>query len=238
MAGPLYGSAVRFLPLCLSLLFATPALASGPVVIELYTSQACEACRRANAVVAGFAARPDVLPLTFPVDYWDYLGWTDTLALPEFAERQRAHARNLDIRGLQTPLAVVDGAVAGPALDRGALAGIVRARRAAGPARPVARFSPRGKRVAIGAGRPSARGADVWLVRFDPRLVNVRVEDGPNRGLVVPHRNVVRELVELGSWTGAARSFDLPAAGEDGLRSAVLVQARDDGRILAAAVEG
>ena len=230
---------MRALLIAFSLLFATPAAASGPVVVELFTSQGCEECLRANAVVGGLAERPDVLPLTLPVDYWDYLGWEDTFARPEFATRQKAYGRVLKLRGLQTPLAVVDGQVSASGLERGKLVSIIRARHASERGRPTARFLSGGERAAVSAGRLPAGGAEVWLVRYDPKVVRVPVTRGPNKGRTVPHRNVVREMVRLGAWTGRARSYDLPESeAPDGLRSALLVQAVADREILAAAVAG
>ena len=38
-------------------------------------------------------SRDDVVALSLSVDYWDYLGWKDTLANPKFSERQRAYAK-------------------------------------------------------------------------------------------------------------------------------------------------
>ncbi len=223
---------MRVLSLIISLLLATPALASGPVVVELYTSQACESCRQANAVVAGLAARPDVLPLTFPVDYWDYLGWTDTFARPEFSQRQQERTRALGLRGLQTPWVVVAGTEHASGLQRGRVAALIRTQQAAAPARPTARITRR--RVQVSAGPPTP--AEVWLVRYEPRLVHAPVKGGPNKGRRVPHRNLVRRLVRLGDWTGRAASYPLPRSDGGGLRSAVLVQAAD-GRILAAVTD-
>lgn len=227
---------MRALSLAFALCFATPAVAGGPVVVELYTSQACGECPRANAVVAGLASRADVLSLTFPVDYWDYLGWTDTFARPEFGERQREHQRALDLRGLQTPQVIVNGRAVASGLQRGAVAALIRTEAAAASARPTARFAARGRRAAVSAGPAPQGGAAVWLVRYDPKLIHVRVEDGANRGRSVPHRNVVRELVRLGSWTGAGRSWILPPAQAPGLKTVVLVQAERSGRMLATAV--
>ena len=62
---------------------------SRPVVIELFSSQGCGNCPQANANVAGLAKRSDVIAMTYPVGIWDYLGWSDTLAKPEFTERQK-----------------------------------------------------------------------------------------------------------------------------------------------------
>lgn len=227
---------MRALLLASSLLLAGPAWAGGPVVVELYTSQACEECWRANGITGGLADRPDVLPLTLPVDYWDYLGWSDTFAQPAFAERQRAYNGPLRLRGMQTPLAVVDGAVATSGLQRGRLTGLIRSRHATAPDRPRARFTSAGRRVVVGPGPAPDSGAEVWLVRYDPRVIRVPVTSGPNRGRTVPHRNLVREMVRLGAWTGQGQTYEVPEAAEPRLRTAVLVQAVRDREILAAAV--
>jgi hypothetical protein len=86
-------------------------------------------------------------------------------------------------------------------------------------------------KVTVGTGEGRA---DVVLVRYDPNTVQVPIRAGENGGRTLPHRNVVQEVVRLGSWEGAARSFALPAA-VGGLKSAILVQAGPGGPILAAA---
>src|ERR1700742_3099560 len=89
---------------------AGPALARTPVIVELFTSQGCSSCVASGQVIADLADKPHVLPLTFPVDYWDYLGWRDTFAKPEFSDRQRAYQKALGLRDVYTPQLVVDGA--------------------------------------------------------------------------------------------------------------------------------
>ena len=97
----------------LSLLFLTApagaALAKPAVLVELFTAQGCGPCAEANAYLGKLAERPGVLALTFSVDYWDYLGWTDTFAKPEFTERQRAYVARLQLREPYTPQVIVDG---------------------------------------------------------------------------------------------------------------------------------
>ena len=117
---------------------------------------------------------------------------------------------------------------------------MIRARHARARAQPTARINARRTRALVSAGRAPAGGAEVWLVRFDPRVVTVAVTGGPNKGRTVPHRNLVREMVKLGDWEGRARTYPLPQpeAETGGLRAAVLVQAVRDREILAAAVEG
>ena len=213
---------------------ARPASAD-PVVVELYTSQGCEECWRANEVLMDLAEHPDVLALTFAVDYWDYLGWPDSFAQPAFTDRQENYMRGLRLRMLRTPQVIVDGAAHASGLDKAGVVSLVEAHRGGLRGAPDAQIIYRGTRAAVASGVVPKGGADVWLVRFDPRPLNVTVTRGENRGRTVPHRNVVRELVRLGPWTGRARLYRLPGSSTPGLKTTVLVQARRDGRILAAA---
>ena len=70
----------------------TKTTAEPMAVVELFTSQGCSSCPTADALLGKLAGRDDVIALSMPVDYWDYLGWKDTLANPKFSERQRAYA--------------------------------------------------------------------------------------------------------------------------------------------------
>ena len=209
------------------------AAAKSPVLVELFTAQGCSSCADANAHLAKLAERPGVLALTYSVDYWDYLGWTDTFAEPEFAERQRAYVARLRLREPYTPQVVVDGheEAQGKAseVDR-----LVRAAVAEPRYPPDTRFmGPR--RVDVGTGRAPKGGADVWLVRYDPRAVEVAVRAGDNRGETVVQRNVVRQITRLGTWRGRPRAYRIPAAPDDGLRTALIVQAPRGGRVIAVA---
>jgi hypothetical protein len=210
------------------------AAARPPVVVELYTAQGCASCGEANAHVAKLADRPGVLPLTFSVDYWDYLGWADTFAKPEFAERQKAYVAKLGLREPYTPQVVVDGAAqaAGSKADKvdALVAEAAKAPRNA----PDIHFVG-DKRVYVGSARAPKGGGEVWLIRYDPREQDVAVKSGDNKGQTIPEKNVVRELIRLGAWRGKPVAFHLPPPSEEGLKTAVLVQAGRGGRVLAAA---
>jgi hypothetical protein len=91
-----------------------------------------------------------------------------------------------------------------------------------------------GSRVYVGSARAPKGGGDVWLIRYDPREQDVAVKTGDNKGQVIPQKNVVRELTRLGAWRGKPTAFRLPPASEDGLKTAVLVQAGRGGRVLGA----
>jgi hypothetical protein len=80
-----------------------------PVVLELFTSEGCSSCLPAEVIVNELAQRPNVLPLSFHVDYWDDLGWRDRYSLASATGRQRAYARTLRRSSVYTPQVVIDG---------------------------------------------------------------------------------------------------------------------------------
>jgi len=214
---------------------AAPIAASGadaahPAVIELYQSQGCSSCPPALAVLAQIADRPDVLALNFAVTYWDQLGWKDIYAQPGFTARQWDYAHAQHRGQVQTPQLIVNGraAVLGSfraEVDRAIAA---NSRGASGPA-----LSLQGASVAVAAA-PSKTPATVWQVAYDPRTVQVPIRAGENGGRTLPHRNVVRQLIAIGSWSGKAQAYPL-APVPAGLSRAVLVQTGKGGAIVAAA---
>ena len=217
-------------------LLALPAAAAAkpPVVVELYTAQGCASCAEANTYAAKLADRPGVLVLTFPVDYWDYLGWADTFAKPEYADRQKAYVAKLSLREPYTPQVIVDGRAQAPGLQQDRVDKLVRDASKTPSDPPQIRFvSPR--RVDVGSGRAPRGGAEVWLVRYDPREQEVAIKSGDNRGQTVVQKNVVREMTKVGLWRGRASAFRLPEASEEGLQTAVILQGPRGGRVLGVA---
>ena len=215
------------------ILLALPlsAEARTPVVVELFTAQGCASCGEANANVARLADKPGLLALTFSVDYWDYLGWADTFARPEFAERQEAYVARLSLREPYTPQVVVDGQAQTSGSKADKVDKLVREASKAQRNPPDIHFVG-SARVYVGSARPPKGGGEVWLIRYDPREQEVAVRSGDNKGQILPHRNVVREVVRLGGWRGRPAAFRLPPASEEGLKTVVLVQAGHGGRVL------
>jgi hypothetical protein len=204
-----------------------------PVVVELYTSQGCSSCVGSSRVIADLSEDPRVLALTFAVDYWDYLGWPDSFAKPEFTDRQRAYMTQFALHEVYTPQLVVDGRLQAAALPADKAEALVREAERTPHDPPDIAFEGTG-RVLVGVGRAPRGGADVWLVRYDPREQSVAVRSGENRGQTVVERNVVRQLVRLGGWSGRSKSYRVPAPEADGLATVIIVQAAHGGRILAA----
>jgi hypothetical protein len=208
------------------------ALAKAPVVVELFTAQGCSACNSVEASIAKLAGRPGLVLLTWSVDYWDYLGWSDTFAQPEFTRRQRAYEHRLGHRDVYTPQVIVAGRIEAAGDKPAELDAAIRKARHAGGRAPEIRISAKG-RVVVGPGRRPRGGAEVWLVRYDPRQRTVAVKQGDNRGASVTQRDEVRQLVRLGAWSGRRVSFKAPEAREDGLVTVALLQGARGGPILA-----
>jgi hypothetical protein len=207
-----------------------PAFAADPAhpaVVELYQSQGCSSCPPADQVVNALAHRPDVLALTFAVTYWDQLGWKDTFGNPAFTKRQWDYAHAGGRRNVATPQVVVNGRGVVTGNRRSDVDDAIRRfdRGAGGPS-----IGNDGRAVTVGAG---AGKGTLWLVRYDPRTISVPIRAGENGGRTIPHRNIVRQLVALGRWTGAPARYALPAAPH-GLATALLLQAGTGGLIVAA----
>jgi hypothetical protein len=214
-------------------LAASETCAHTPVVVELYSAQGCASCGKANAFVASLADRPGVTALTFSVDYWDYLGWKDTFAQPEFSQRQRDYDKRFDLRDVYTPQIIVDGKAQASGDNQSEVESLIRGERRVGHLGPE--LTPRADgTIAVSASshRVPKGGDDIWLIRYDPRTQGVLVKEGENKGQTVVHRNVVRQLVKLGTWDGRRRVYHPTPAKEDGLATLILLQAPDSGRIL------
>jgi hypothetical protein len=230
---------MRPLLLCLFNLLAA-AIISGrsasagtrPVVVELFQSQGCSSCPPANANLATVADKPGVIALNFSVTYWDDQHWKDTFAQPRFTARQWDYAHAFGRGNVFTPQVVVDGRHDGVGADPGDFARLLGAGAVDEPG-PVVSLTA--NTVSIGAGTKPPVVADVWLARYDPRLLQVPIKGGENGGRTLPHKNIVREFVRIGGWNGSAENLPLPAPAQAGLVTAILVQAAHGGPILAAA---
>ena len=206
----------------------TPA-AAPLTVVELYQSQGCSSCPPAEANLNAIASDPNILALSFAVTYWDNLGWKDTFASEAFTDRQYDYSHYQKQNGVYTPQVIVDGQEDLVGSDRAQLNQVIDRAHMQGPI-----LAWKKDQLLVGRGKPSAP-ADVWLVRYDPRTINVAIRAGENSGRTLPHKNVVRELVNLGTWNGDAATFNLPAAKTPGLSTAAMVQIKHGGSILSAA---
>ena len=162
---------------------AGPGTDAAPTVVyELFTSQGCSSCPPANRQITRIADEPGVLALSYGVTYWDYLGWKDTFARPEFTQRQRDYVRAMGARNAYTPQIVVNGARHDSRI--GGLEGSETL------ARDVSLAPKGGKILADGDGR-------AVLVAYTPGSQDVPVARGENGGRTLRLTNVVTEVEEV-----------------------------------------
>ena len=202
-----------------------------PLVLELFQSQGCAACPPAEANFAQLAQRPDIIALNFAVTYWDRKGWKDTFSQKAFTDRQIAYVRRLDHgQPLGTPEVVINGRGTGVGADPEKLAELVRTHD-----RGVADLEIKVTTNAVALpSAPELKGSDLWIVRYDPAVVQVPIKAGENGGKTLPQRNIVHQLRKIARWDGAGRVIALPT-GDPTLRTAILVQRPNGGPVVAAA---
>src|SRR5271167_1683708 len=124
-----------------------------PIVVELFTSEGCSSCPPADALLAELAGRPDVLALSFHVDYWDRLGWKDPFSSPDATRRQHGYADLLGLATVYTPQMVVDGRWQAVGSDRSEVERALGSARRSRDGVPVALAVDHGRaRITLGQG--------------------------------------------------------------------------------------
>jgi hypothetical protein len=197
-------------------------------VVELFTSQGCSACPPADKIIGDLAQDPSVIALSMPIDYWDYLGWKDTLADPRFSARQKAYSNMRGERDLYTPQAIVNGARQVIGSDRDKIESAIDDTSKSDEVMSVpVSLTISGKQVnvavaASGTGPRAARG-EVWICSVS-KAVPISIGRGENRGQALTYYNVVRSWLKVGDWTGAAANWTLPLENisRDGVDAAVV----------------
>ena len=234
----------RLCVLVIGLTLATlPACAEPrPVVVELFTSQGCSSCPPADTLLAELSKKPGLVTLSYSVDYWNYLGWHDTLSSSANSDRQREYARMRGDGRVYTPQIVVDGVTHANGSDEKAIEEAMQAAatRLNDVKVPVSMHAE-GDTLVIGIGaapdRSDQRAATVWLALAKEKET-VSITRGENRGRNLTYHHPVRDLTPVGMWQGEAMTLRLPlkdlkAMGGDCL--VALLQVENAGAILGAA---
>jgi hypothetical protein len=202
------------LGVCAIIAIIRPAHADPRAVVELFTSQGCSSCPPADKVIGELAKDPSIIALSMPIDYWDYLGWKDTLADARFSARQQAYSRVRGDRGVYTPQVIVNGSVHLVGSDR---AGIEEAigdtRKADGVMSVPVSMALAGKHITVSVAASNKSAAamhgEVWICSI-AKEVSIAIGRGENRGREVTYHNVVRNLLKVGDWNGSAGSWTVP----------------------------
>ena len=212
--------------------FAAPIRADGPVVVELFTSQGCSSCPPADAMLHELADRTDVIALALHVDYWDYIGWADSFASPAFTERQHRYARAANSRTVYTPQFIIDGRDHVIGADGMKVMDEIRANERMGSPVTLDVAATSGG-LTVAAQSSERVNMVVQLVRYRPEAT-VDILRGENRGRTLTYANIVTNWDVLTRWDGAA-PLRLSADISGNLPAVVIIQEDRNGPILAAA---
>jgi hypothetical protein len=225
---------MRFRPRSLSLLATLAALAAptaatageAKAVVELFTSQGCSSCPKADKLLGELAGDSRLVALSLSVDYWDYLGWRDTLALHAHSMRQKGYAISRGDRQVYTPQAVINGAAEAIGSDRYAIERLISDIDSKSKLFVPVALRRNESKIDVEVGAGSGPYATVWIVGVTKKSP-VAIERGENRGKTITYHNVVRGWQRLADWKGGLVRASLPIeelarGGADA--AAVLVQ--------------
>ena len=201
------------LSVCAIIAIIRPAHADPRAVVELFTSQGCSSCPPADKVIGELAKDPDVIALSMPIDYWDYLGWKDTLADSRFSARQKAYSHMRGDRDVYTPQAVVNGSAHVIGSDRAGIESAIRdTEKSIGVMSVPVTMTLTGRQINVSvaaAKAPSVGHGEVWICSVS-KAVPIMIGRGENRGREVTYHNVVRSLLKVGDWNGSSGSWTVP----------------------------
>ena len=206
--------------------------APGIHIIELFTSQGCSSCPPADSLVAELGHQATVLPLSFHVDYWNYLGWADPFSQAAWSERQQTYARHLGDRGVYTPQLVIDGRVGMVGSNRRDVERSLAAADATTPRVLAATATWTATSVRIDVAAPG--DAPVWVALYD-RSTRVDVPRGENAGATLQTTNPVRALQRIaGPHQHVSADIKMPTSCINCSAVAFIQDASDLGPIIAA----
>jgi len=116
---------IKSISIVLFLVFSLQSLAEAPQVLtavssanrvallELYTSEGCSSCPPADKFMSRLKLADisdrQLIPLSFHVTYWDYIGWKDRFSHPQYDTRQRKQAKLNNSRTVYTPQFIMSG---------------------------------------------------------------------------------------------------------------------------------
>jgi hypothetical protein len=216
------------LGVCAIVAIIRPAHAEPRAVVELFTSQGCSSCPPADKLLGELAKDPSVIALSMPIDYWDYLGWKDTLADARFSARQKAYSQMRGDRDVYTPQVVVNGSAHVIGSDRAGIESAIGAtKKADGVMSVPVTMTLAGKQITVSVAAsskgPAAMHGEVWIGSIS-QAVPISIRRGENSGRELTYYNVVRNLLKVGDWNGSSGSWTVPLENisRDGVDAAVV----------------
>jgi hypothetical protein len=212
-----------------------------PIILELYTSHGCSSCPEADRIVKEFSdLLPNLMPLSFHVTYWDYLGFKDPYALEEATKRQRNYAQLHGSRNVFTPQVMVEGMYSAVGNNHEDVNKAIRLAENAVANVPIDITKDRyDLHITVNA-KPHGEisipsGAAVWLIYYKKYSMTA-VDGGENSGKTIENINNVIKIERMGFWHNDAITYHIPRNRLIGDGLVVILQSSPQNQILGAAV--
>ena len=198
-----------------------------PVIVELFSSQNCGNCPKANENLIKLAEDPNIFPLVWSVSYWEYTGVKEPYATPEVQARQRRYADFFELRGPYTPQVVIDGCTQSSGLRTENMSKNLE--HVALEREPSVSLSVSPKNVMLKS-EEALPPTNIWLVGYIPGITELSPEKGRTAGKALRHVNMATNIHKIGNWDGIEPGwFDFECRS---LACVVLVQEKESGEIL------
>ena len=206
---------------------------SGFYVLELFTTQACPFCPKADSMMETYSALSHVIALSCHIDYFDVQ--KGSLSLPICSTRQKRYESFLKGQPKYTPQMVVNGRydAVGYLPDK-----IAKAFKHAHeyPVGMLMVWPQEAGQSNLPTYRVELPGTNegryhLWLIAYDTPH-DVKVSDGANAGKNMTYYNAVSKAEFLGSWDGQPKEVTFEGRfGENTKGFAFLVQNMETGII-------
>jgi hypothetical protein len=171
----------------------------GFALIELYTSEGCSSCPPADKLVAKIAQDykdKEVYVLAYHVDYWNRLGWKDVFSSPQYSARQKEYSSYLNLDGVYTPQAIVNGRTEFVGSDESKMRNVIQQDLAKNAPTTIAltNVSVSGNKARLQYHVTGAQSNSTLMVAVIQKHAQTQVKAGENSGRMLPHINIVQKL--------------------------------------------
>lgn len=219
--------------LLIGLIPANVSASDRPVVVELFTSQGCSSCPPADRLLKELVKGDDVIGLSWHVDYWDYIGWKDVFADPEYTKRQKYYAHAMGEKMIYTPQMIVGGVAHVVGSDNPKVMALVNDAKGEDVVVELsATRSANSISISAEVVGDVANRMDVYVIYYIPKA-SVEITRGENAGSTYTYTNIVESWEKIRQWNGR-RDLKLEVASTSARPAVVMLQAEKYGPILAA----
>lgn len=186
-------------------------------VLELFTSEGCSSCPPADRLLPQLANEdPDIIVLSFHVDYWDHLGWKDPFSNSEFSDRQKEYARKFKLESIYTPQLVINGEYELIGSNRSSAETDIRKllKENAPVKLTIDEVKKENDKLSVSCHLEGDWQKSDLLAAVVQKHAETNVKAGENHGAKLSHTNVVREFIEQPAKE--KMRFEIPVPNEIG----------------------